>query len=61
LAKGDKVVTIGGVHGKIAEIKETTLIIETEGGGKLRIEKSAVSMEYSTGQSGSPVDQKLNN
>ena len=39
----------------------TTLIIETEGGGKLRIEKSAVSMEYSTGQSGSPVDQKLNN
>ena len=28
LAKGDKIVTIGGLHGKISEIKETTAIIE---------------------------------
>jgi preprotein translocase subunit YajC len=43
LKKGDKIITIGGLHGKIVEVAETTFIIETEGGGKLRIEKSAVS------------------
>lgn len=43
LQKGDKIVTIGGVHGKILEVKDTTIIIETEGQGRLRIEKSAVS------------------
>jgi preprotein translocase subunit YajC len=43
LGKGDKIITIGGIHGKITEVAETTFIIETEGGAKLRIEKSAVS------------------
>ena len=47
IAKGDKIITIGGVHGKITEIQETTLIIEVEGGNKLKIEKSAVSMQAS--------------
>ena len=44
--KGDKIVTLGGIHGKIAEIRDTVFIIDIEGGGKLKIEKSAVSMEY---------------
>jgi preprotein translocase subunit YajC len=48
IAKGDKIVTIGGIHGKIAEVQETTFIIEVEGGHKLKIEKSAVSMDSST-------------
>jgi preprotein translocase subunit YajC len=43
LKKGDKVITIGGVHGVIAEVAETSFVITTEGGGKLRIEKYAVS------------------
>ena len=47
IKKGDKIVTIGGVHGKIAEIKETTLIIDVEGGNKLKIERTAVSLEAS--------------
>jgi len=47
LAKGDKIVTIGGIHGKISDIQDTTLIIEVEGGNKLKIEKSAVSMQAS--------------
>ena len=46
LAKGDHVVTIGGVHGKVAEIKDTTVIIDVEGGNKLKIEKSAISSEF---------------
>ena len=49
LKKGDKVVTIGGIHGKIAEIKETTLLIEVGEGNKLKIEKSAVSKDNSVG------------
>jgi len=45
LKKGDKVITIGGIHGKILEVKETAIIIETEGQGRLKIEKSAAAMD----------------
>jgi len=44
---GDKIVTIGGIHGRIAEIADTTFIITVEAGVKLRIEKSAISMDNS--------------
>jgi|688.fasta_scaffold02680_8 preprotein translocase subunit YajC len=47
LKKGDRIVTIGGLHGKIADVQETTFIIEAEGGVKLKFEKSAVSMDQS--------------
>jgi preprotein translocase subunit YajC len=49
LKKGSRVVTIGGIHGKIAEIKDTTLVIETGDGNKLKIEKTAVSKDNSVG------------
>ena len=42
LKPGDKIVTIGGIHGKILEISDATVLIQSEG-TKLRIEKSAVS------------------
>lgn len=48
LKKGDKIITIGGIHGKILEVQETTLIIETEGLGKLKIEKSAAALDASS-------------
>lgn len=48
IAKGDKIVTIGGIHGKIVDVQDTTFLIEVEGGHKLKIEKSAVSMDSST-------------
>jgi len=47
LGKGDRVITSGGIHGKISGVSDTTFIIDTEGGGKLKIEKSSVSMESS--------------
>jgi preprotein translocase subunit YajC len=47
LKPGDKIVTIGGIHGKIKEMNETTVVIETEG-ARLRIEKSAISSEAKT-------------
>jgi preprotein translocase subunit YajC len=46
LAKGDKIVTIGGIHAKIMEMNDTTMIVESEG-TKLKIDKSSVSMEAS--------------
>lgn len=42
LAQGDKVVTIGGIHGKILEVNDTTVLLSSEG-TKLRFEKSAIS------------------
>ena len=48
LKKGDSVQTIGGIHGKVAEVKESTIILQVEGGVKLKIEKSAVSLDSST-------------
>ena len=44
LKKGDKVVTIGGIHGKIVDIKERFFIIEVHSSHTLKLEKSAVSM-----------------
>ena len=49
LQKGDKVITIGGIHGKIIDIKEDTFIIEGHSGNTLKIEKSAVSMSGDPG------------
>jgi len=45
LVKGDKVVTIGGVHGKIVEVSDTTFMVEVDNNVKLKIEKTAVSAE----------------
>lgn len=42
LAAGQKVVTIGGIHGKILEVAESTVLISSEG-TKLRFEKSAIA------------------
>lgn len=58
VSKGDKIVTTGGIHGKIAEIRDTAFIIDTEGGGKLKIEKSSVSMEASNVLNGKPTPKK---
>jgi preprotein translocase subunit YajC len=46
LQKGDKVVTIGGIIGKIVEYgDDTDFVIETEGGNRLRMLKSSISMD----------------
>lgn len=43
---GDKVITKSGMHGRVAELAETTVVIETMA-GKLKMERSAISMEMS--------------
>jgi preprotein translocase subunit YajC len=49
LGKGDKIVTIAGIHGTINKVNEDgTLNIEVSPGSYLRIEKSAISMDWTT-------------
>ena len=45
MKRGDYVVTIGGAHGNIAELEGDTFILEVEKGGRIRYNKSAISME----------------
>jgi preprotein translocase subunit YajC len=47
LEKGQKVVTIGGIHGRIVEIQETTVSVEVDNNVKLRVEKSAIAIDTS--------------
>jgi len=58
IKKGDKVVTIGGVHGKIIEVQEKTFILEIDQDVKVKIEKSAVSAEVTKQYSGSTEVKK---
>ncbi|NNE47741.1 MAG: preprotein translocase subunit YajC [Rhodothermales bacterium] len=41
--KGDKVVTIGGVHGSVTQVDETSVLVQVDTNVKLRVEKSALS------------------
>ena len=43
--KGDLVVTIGGAHGRVAEIENDTFVLEFERGARIRFSKASVSME----------------
>jgi preprotein translocase subunit YajC len=45
LKKGDKVVTIGGIHGKISDVQEGTFTIEIADNVKITIEKAAVAID----------------
>ncbi len=49
LQKGDRIVTIAGIHGIINRVNEdNTLQLETNPGSYMKIEKSAISMEWTT-------------
>jgi len=43
LKKGDKVITIGGLHGTIQSVKETTVILKADDNVKLEFLRSAIS------------------
>jgi preprotein translocase subunit YajC len=47
MQKGDKIVTIAGIHGTVNKVNDDgTIMIETSPGSYLKIEKSAVSIEW---------------
>jgi preprotein translocase subunit YajC len=47
LRKGDMVVTIGGMHGKVVEINKDFVVLDVDRGTKLTFERSAISVEAS--------------
>ncbi len=55
LAKGDHVVTTGGIHGKISQIQEKHMIIDLEE-GKMKIDPTGISMEMT--QAAYPAENK---
>jgi preprotein translocase subunit YajC len=46
IKKGDNVVTIGGIHGKVNSIEGETVILDLDKGFKVKVEKSAISLEF---------------
>lgn len=47
MGKGEKIVTIAGIHGTINKVNEDgTLMLEVSPGSYIKIEKSAISMEW---------------
>ncbi len=45
LSKGDKIITIGGLHGKIVDVQEKVFVIEIADNVKITIEKAAVAID----------------
>lgn len=52
LAKGDKIVTTGGIYGKVVEVRDNVVIMDVGGEVKLKVDKSAVLKDSSD------IDQK---
>ncbi len=47
LAKGDKVVTTGGIYGKILELKDNYVLLQIDDNVKIRVDKSALVRDMS--------------
>lgn len=48
LKKGDKVITVGGIYGTIAEIQDKTVLIKVDGETKLRVDKNSIVKDSSS-------------
>jgi preprotein translocase subunit YajC len=59
LQKGDKIVTIAGIHGTINKVNDdNTVLLETSPGSYMKIEKSAISMEWSAALNKPAAEEK---
>lgn len=47
IKKGDMVVTIGGIHGKIVGLEDESVILEVDKGAKIKFDKNSISSEAS--------------
>lgn len=47
LKKGDKIVTIGGIYGTVAEVNDKTLLIEVDSNVKIKVDKNSVVKDFS--------------
>ena len=46
LQKGDKIVTIGGIHGTISEVKDDYVLVEVDKDVKIRVSKQALVKDF---------------
>ncbi len=46
LQKGDKVVTVGGIYGTVAEIQDRTVLIKVDGDIKLRVDINSIVKDF---------------
>lgn len=59
MQKGDKIVTIAGIHGTINKVNDDgTMMLETSPGSYMKIEKSAISMEWTQNINKVPAEVK---
>jgi preprotein translocase subunit YajC len=59
LQKGDKIVTIAGIHGTVNKVNDdATLMLEVSPGSYIKIERSAISMEWTTNINKPAVEAK---
>ena len=54
LEKGDRIVTVGGIHGTIRSVDDKTILVEVDGGTKIRLDKGKVG--YKPAASTPPTD-----
>ncbi len=47
IKKGDMVVTIGGMHGKVVAIEDNSVVLDVDRGAKIKFDKSSISQEAS--------------
>ncbi|GAB6276094.1 MAG: preprotein translocase subunit YajC [Rectinema sp.] len=61
--KGDRIVTIGGIHGVVASVKESTVVVKVDDGTRIEFSKSAISSvspvkaEEKTEEKAKPADE----
>lgn len=56
VAKGDKVVTTGGIHGTVDEINDTTILLRIDSHVRVKVDKSAISAELT--QASKVIEEK---
>ncbi|WKN45550.1 preprotein translocase subunit YajC [Tunicatimonas pelagia] len=47
IKKGDMVVTVGGMHGKVVALEENSVTLEVDRGARIRFDKTSISLEAS--------------
>ncbi|AYL96961.1 preprotein translocase subunit YajC [Mucilaginibacter celer] len=57
LKKGDRVITNAGIHGRIIDVNDNTFLVEVDN-GKIRFDKSAISLEASKALNTPVVEKK---
>lgn len=47
IQKGDKVLTVGGIYGRVSEIKDTTVLLEIADGVRIKVDKAGLVKDTS--------------